>query len=98
MSSNNERTTLINNETTQSNSEKFCKIFEALLVLLFLPAAFGTYKLVHLVASDPPVWVLLTVLGFFVGLALVLVTPKQKWTTVTLGLELTGATVIFPGE
>ena len=95
MPSNNRRSA-----TTPSDSEKKFHVFEALLVLSFLPAAFATYKVIqfHLIKSDPPIWVVLMVLGFFVSLVLVLVTPKQKWTTITLGLELAGATVLFPGE
>ena len=88
----------LNNNNKTTPSEESRNIFETLLVLLFLPAAFATHKLAHLITSDPPVWTLLMALCLLVGFALALATPRQKWTTVALGLELTGATVIFPSE
>jgi len=83
-------------DNTTTTLSKFWTIYEVLVVVFFLPTAFGINKIIYITAipSDPPFWVLPAILGFIIGLALLISTPKHPWTPVTFALELTGITEI----
>jgi len=82
-------------DNTTTTLSKFWTIYEVLVVLFFLPTAFGINKIIYIMMpSDPPFWVLPTILGFIISLALLISTPKHPYTPVIFALELTGITEI----
>lgn len=72
----------------------FWKFYDSILVLILLPIAVGLYKILHLyIAPHLPALILPVLLFIVVYIALLICTPKQPLTTVTLAALLDGVTV-----